>query len=77
MLADVQADEIVAVGERKAYDEPYHPNKPGELRHPGMASKPIGRHTWMPQLTRFVWVVWLVVGFAFTYGNYLISLDVS
>ena len=37
----------------------------------------LARHTWMPQLTRFVWVVWLVVGFAFTYGNYLISLDVS
>ncbi|MEE8307704.1 MAG: hypothetical protein V3R81_10595 [Gammaproteobacteria bacterium] len=37
----------------------------------------LARHAWMPQLTRFVWVVWLVVGFAFTYGNYLVSLDVS
>jgi hypothetical protein len=32
------------------------------------------RH-WMPELTRFVWLVWLVVGFAFTYGNFLSSLD--
>ena len=32
------------------------------------------RH-WMPELTRFVWLVWLVVGFAFTYGNFLQSLD--
>ena len=31
------------------------------------------RH-WMPELTRFVWLVWLVVGFAFTYGNILSSL---
>lgn len=30
---------------------------------------------WMPELTRFVWLVWLVVGFAFTYGNFLTSLD--
>ena len=37
----------------------------------------LARHTWMPELTRFVWVVWLVVGFAFTYGNYLISLELS
>jgi hypothetical protein len=32
------------------------------------------RKTWMPELTRFVWLVWIVVGFAFTYGNYLTSL---
>jgi len=30
---------------------------------------------WMPELTRFVWLVWIVVGFAFTYGNFLTSLD--
>jgi hypothetical protein len=30
---------------------------------------------WMPELTRFVWLVWIVVGFAFTYGNFLASLD--
>jgi len=29
------------------------------------------RKTWMPELTRFVWLAWMVVGFAFTYGNYL------
>jgi hypothetical protein len=29
------------------------------------------RKAWMPELTRFVWLAWLVVGFAFTYGNYL------
>jgi hypothetical protein len=29
------------------------------------------RRAWMPELTRFVWLAWLVVGFAFTYGNYL------
>jgi len=34
----------------------------------------IARKTWMPELTRFVWLVWIVVGFAFTYGNYLRSL---
>jgi hypothetical protein len=34
----------------------------------------IARKAWMPELTRFVWLVWLVVGFAFTYGNYLTSL---
>jgi hypothetical protein len=30
---------------------------------------------WMPELTRFVWLVWLVVGFAFTYGNFLSRLQ--
>jgi hypothetical protein len=30
---------------------------------------------WMPELTRFAWLVWLVVGFAFTYGNFLNGLD--
>ena len=30
---------------------------------------------WMPELTRFVWLVWIVVGFAFTYGNFLTSLN--
>lgn len=29
---------------------------------------------WMPELTRFAWLVWLVVGFAFIYGNYLTGL---
>ncbi len=29
------------------------------------------RKAWMPELTRFVWLVWIVVGFALTYGNYL------
>ena len=29
---------------------------------------------WMPELTRFVWLVWMVVGFAFTYGNILASM---
>jgi hypothetical protein len=28
----------------------------------------------MPELTRFVWLAWIVVGFALTYGNYLSSL---
>jgi hypothetical protein len=32
---------------------------------------------WMPELTRFVWLVWVVVGFAFTYGNFLTSLDTA
>lgn len=35
----------------------------------------LARHGWMPGLTRFVWLVWLVVGFAFTYGNFLLGLD--
>jgi hypothetical protein len=29
---------------------------------------------WMPELTRLVWLVWMVVGFAFTYGNILTSM---
>jgi hypothetical protein len=33
------------------------------------------RKAWMPELTRFAWLVWLVVSFAFTYGNYLHTLD--
>ena len=35
----------------------------------------LARKTWMPELTRFVWLVWLVVGFAFPYGNFLLSLE--
>lgn len=35
----------------------------------------LARKSWMPELTRFVWLVWLVVGFAFTYGNYLSSFS--
>jgi hypothetical protein len=35
----------------------------------------LARKAWMPELTRFVWLVWIVVGFAFTYGNYLSSLS--
>lgn len=31
------------------------------------------RKAWMPELTRFAWLAWIVVGFAFTYGNYLSS----
>ena len=31
----------------------------------------LARKTWMPELTRFAWLVWIVVSFAFTYGNYL------
>ncbi len=34
----------------------------------------IARKTWMPELTRFAWLAWIVVGFAFTYGNYLTNL---
>jgi hypothetical protein len=33
------------------------------------------RKAWMPDLTRFVWLAWIVVGFALTYGNYLSSLQ--
>jgi hypothetical protein len=32
------------------------------------------RKAWMPELTRFVWLAWIVVGFALTYRNYLSSL---
>lgn len=39
------------------------------------ASYWFARRAWMPELTRFVWLVWLVVSFAFTYGNYLTSLE--
>ncbi len=35
----------------------------------------VARKSWMPELTRFVWLVWIVVGFAFTYGNYLRSFN--
>ena len=35
----------------------------------------LAHRNWMPELTRFVWLVWLVVGFAFTYGNILTSFD--
>jgi hypothetical protein len=34
----------------------------------------VSRKAWMPELTRFVWLAWIVVGFALTYGNYLNSL---
>lgn len=34
----------------------------------------LSRKAWMPELTRFVWLAWIVVGFAFTYGNYLTNL---
>ena len=39
------------------------------------ASYWLARKSWMPELTRFVWLVWIVVGFAFTYGNYLSSFN--
>ena len=35
----------------------------------------VTRKAWMPDLTRFVWLAWIVVGFALTYGNYLSSLS--
>jgi hypothetical protein len=38
------------------------------------ASYWLARKSWMPELTRVVWLAWIVVGFAFTYGNYLNSL---
>jgi hypothetical protein len=34
----------------------------------------LAHKNWMPELTRFVWLVWIVVGFAFTYGNILTSM---
>jgi hypothetical protein len=34
----------------------------------------VTRKAWMPELTRFVWLAWIVVGFALTYGSYLNSL---
>ena len=33
------------------------------------------RKAWMPELTRFVWLAWIIVGFALTYGNYLSHLS--
>ena len=33
------------------------------------------RKRWLPELTRFVWLAWMVVGFAMTYDNYLSSLS--
>ena len=33
------------------------------------------RKGWMPELTRLVWLAWLVIGFAFTYGNSLTRLS--
>ncbi len=33
------------------------------------------RKSWMPELTRLVWLAWMVIGFAFTYGNYLTRLS--
>ncbi len=39
------------------------------------ASYWFARRAWMPELTRFVWLVWMVVSFAFTYGNYLNTLN--
>ena len=35
----------------------------------------IARKAWMPELTRFVWLAWMIVGFALTYGNYLNRLS--
>jgi hypothetical protein len=37
----------------------------------------LAHKNWMPELTRFVWLVWLVVGFAFTYGNILTSMHAA
>ena len=37
----------------------------------------VTRKAWMPELTRFVWLAWIVVGFALTYGNYLSSLTLA
>lgn len=38
------------------------------------ASYWLTRKAWMPELTRFVWLAWIVVGFALTYGTYLSSI---
>jgi hypothetical protein len=35
----------------------------------------LSRKAWMPELTRFAWLAWIVVGFVFTYGNYLTNLN--
>ena len=35
----------------------------------------LAHRRWMPELTRFAWLVWIVVGFAFIYRNFLTSLD--
>jgi hypothetical protein len=35
----------------------------------------VTRKAWLPELTRFVWLAWIVVGFALTYGNYLDNLS--
>ena len=37
----------------------------------------LARRAWMPELSRFVWLVWLVVGFGFSYSNFLLSLNRS
>ena len=34
----------------------------------------IAHKAWMPELTRFVWLSWIVVWFSLTYENYLSSL---
>lgn len=31
----------------------------------------VAHRAWMPELTRFVWLAWILVGFAFTYSSYL------
>ena len=35
------------------------------------------KRQWMPELTQFVWIAWLITGFAMTYSNYLISLQIG
>jgi hypothetical protein len=35
----------------------------------------LARKAWMPELTRFAWLAWIVVSFALTYGNYLNRLS--
>jgi hypothetical protein len=37
----------------------------------------LAHKNWMPELTRFVWLIWMVVGFAFTYGNILTSMHAA